>query len=61
MIEMMTTDTIDSQVAYRMISYSSKLGESASMIMGWIIVLLAYGVSICGNEQKDFKPVEGLS
>ncbi len=46
MIGMMTTDTIDSLVAYRMISHSSKLGQSASRVVGWIIVFLAYGVSI---------------
>ncbi|GIM46350.1 nickel/cobalt efflux system [Collibacillus ludicampi] len=45
MIGMMTTDTIDSWVTYRMISQSSKLGQSASRVMGWVIVALAYGVS----------------
>ena len=29
-----------------MISQSSKIGQSASKIMGWVIVVLAYGVSI---------------
>ncbi|EPZ43279.1 hypothetical protein [Alicyclobacillus acidoterrestris] len=46
MVGMMTTDTVDSLIAFRMISHSSKLGQSASRIMGWIIVILAYGVSV---------------
>lgn len=41
----MITDTIDSLVAYRMINQSSKLGQSASRVIGWVIVILAYGVS----------------
>ncbi|UOF90882.1 sodium:proton antiporter [Fodinisporobacter ferrooxydans] len=45
MFGIMLTDTIDSMVAYRMISQSSKLGQSASRVMGWVIVFLAYGVS----------------
>jgi high-affinity nickel-transport protein len=45
MIGMMITDTIDSLIAYRMISQSSRLGQSASRAMGWVIVALAYGVS----------------
>jgi nickel/cobalt transporter (NiCoT) family protein len=45
MIGMMLTDTIDSFVAYRMINQSSRLGQSASRVMGWVIVALAYGVS----------------
>ncbi|BAU28037.1 high-affinity nickel-transport protein [Aneurinibacillus soli] len=45
MIGMMITDTIDSLVVYRMMTQSSKVGQSASRIMGWIIVFLAYGVS----------------
>lgn len=45
MIGMMLTDTIDSLVAFRMINQSGKLGQSASRLMGWIIVALAYGVS----------------
>lgn len=44
-IGMMCTDTIDSLVAFLMINQSSRLGQSASRIMGWIIVTLAYGVS----------------
>ncbi|MFD0696092.1 sodium:proton antiporter [Paenibacillus sp. GCM10027628] len=46
MAGMMLTDTIDSFVAYRMLSQSSRIGQSASRVMGWIIVFLAYGVSI---------------
>jgi high-affinity nickel-transport protein len=45
MVGMMLTDTIDCLVTYRMISQSSKIGQSASKIMGWVIVVLAYGVS----------------
>ena len=46
MVGMMLTDSIDCLVTYRMISQSSKLGQSASKIMGWVIVVLAYVVSI---------------
>lgn len=45
MIGIMTTDTIDSLIVYRMINQSSNIGQSASKIMGWVIVVLAYGVS----------------
>ncbi|MED3562820.1 hypothetical protein [Bacillus xiapuensis] len=45
MVGMMVTDTIDSFVAFRMVSQSNRLGQSASRVMGWIIVALAYGVS----------------
>jgi high-affinity nickel-transport protein len=45
MIGMMLTDTIDSFVAFRMINQSNRLGQSASRMMGWVIVSLAYGVS----------------
>jgi nickel/cobalt transporter (NiCoT) family protein len=45
MVGMMITDTIDSLVAYRMINQSSKMGQSASRAIGWVIVVLAYGVS----------------
>jgi nickel/cobalt transporter (NiCoT) family protein len=45
MIGIMLTDTIDSLVAYRMINQSSKMGQSGSRIMGWLIVVLAYGVA----------------
>jgi nickel/cobalt transporter (NiCoT) family protein len=45
MVGIMSTDTIDSFVAYRIINQSSKIGQSASRVMGWVIVALAYGVS----------------
>ncbi|GED32081.1 sodium:proton antiporter [Brevibacillus centrosporus] len=45
MIGIMLTDTIDSFVVYRMISQSSKHGQFASRMIGWVIVVLAYGVS----------------
>jgi high-affinity nickel-transport protein len=45
MAGMMLTDTIDSLVAYRMLSQSGKLGRTASKVMGWVIVALAFGVS----------------
>ncbi|MED4226524.1 sodium:proton antiporter [Neobacillus cucumis] len=45
MLGMMMTDTLDSIVAFRLIKESNRLGQSASRIMGWVIVVLAYGVS----------------
>ncbi|BBH20386.1 nickel/cobalt efflux system [Paenibacillus baekrokdamisoli] len=45
MVGMMLTDTLDSLIAYRMISQTSKIGQSASRMIGWLIVTLAYGVS----------------
>ena len=45
MLGMMVTDTLDSFVAFRMINQSDRLGQSASRVMGWVIVSLAYGVS----------------
>lgn len=42
---MMITDTIDSWLTHKMITHSNKLGRKASKIMGWLIVLLSYGVS----------------
>lgn len=46
MIGMMITDTIDSLVAYRLVSHTSRIGQNASRLIGWVIVILAYGVSI---------------
>ncbi|XJZ28682.1 sodium:proton antiporter [Bacillota bacterium Lsc_1132] len=46
MLGMMITDTIDSFLAFRMINQSNQLGQSASRVMGWLIVFLAYGVSL---------------
>ncbi|MGG0938639.1 sodium:proton antiporter [Brevibacillus centrosporus] len=45
MIGIMITDTIDSLVVYRMITQSNKHGQFASRMIGWVIVVLAYGVS----------------
>ncbi|MDM5336360.1 sodium:proton antiporter [Fictibacillus enclensis] len=45
MFGMMLTDTIDSLIVYKMVNQSSKIGQSASRLMGWVIVCLAYGVS----------------
>ncbi|WP_141430587.1 sodium:proton antiporter [Bacillus sp. 03113] len=45
MLGMMITDTIDSMIVYKMVNQSSKLGQSASRLIGWVIVILAYGVS----------------
>jgi nickel/cobalt transporter (NiCoT) family protein len=45
MAGMMLTDTIDSFITCRMLEQSGKLGKAASRIMGWIIVVLAYGVA----------------
>lgn len=46
MFGMMITDTIDSIIVFKMMNQSSKIGQSASRIMGWMIVVLSYGVSI---------------
>ncbi|MBT2728438.1 sodium:proton antiporter [Bacillus sp. ISL-75] len=45
MLGMMITDTLDSIVAFRLLKESNRLGQSASRVMGWVIVVLAYGVS----------------
>ncbi|WCK55645.1 sodium:proton antiporter [Aneurinibacillus sp. Ricciae_BoGa-3] len=45
MFGMMLTDTIDSLFSYQMINKSGKIGHSASRAIGWVIVVLAYGVS----------------
>lgn len=45
MAGMMLTDTIDSFVAFRIMDQSNRLGKTASRVMGWVIVALAYGVS----------------
>ena len=46
MVGMMLTDTLDSLIAYRMVHHSGKLGQAASRLIGWVIVVLAYGVSL---------------
>jgi nickel/cobalt transporter (NiCoT) family protein len=45
MLGMMLVDTVDSQIAYRMLHQSRKIGQSVSRAFGWAIVVLAYGVS----------------
>jgi nickel/cobalt transporter (NiCoT) family protein len=45
MVGMMLTDTIDSMLTFRIINQSNLLGQSASKVLGWVIVFLAYGVS----------------
>ncbi|XRG80353.1 sodium:proton antiporter [Rossellomorea sp. GAMAL-10_SWC] len=45
MFGMMITDTIDSMIIFKMANQSSKIGQVASRLMGWVIVVLAYGVS----------------
>jgi high-affinity nickel-transport protein len=45
MLGMMITDTIDSWIAHRMLSQSSKISRTASRMIGWLIVTLAYGVA----------------
>ncbi|WP_051331179.1 sodium:proton antiporter [Aneurinibacillus terranovensis] len=64
MVGMMITDTIDSMIVYRMMTQSNKLGQSTSRIMGWVIVALAYGVSLYEaftyfypNSKVDFEIV----
>jgi high-affinity nickel-transport protein len=46
MIGMVITDTIDSLIAYRMISQTGQVGQRASRLVGWLIVTLAYGVAL---------------
>jgi high-affinity nickel-transport protein len=46
MLGMMITDTLDSWIAHRMLTKSSKLSQTASRMMGWLIVVLAYSVAI---------------
>jgi nickel/cobalt transporter (NiCoT) family protein len=43
MVGMMITDTMDSLIAFRIIRQTNRLGQSASRVMGWVIVSLAYG------------------
>ncbi|MBL0385663.1 sodium:proton antiporter [Tumebacillus sp. ITR2] len=45
MVGMMLTDTVDSLVAYRLLAKSGRFGRTASKAMGWLIVVLAFGVS----------------
>lgn len=45
MLGMMTTDTLDSVIMHKMLRKSGRVGQRAAILMGWLIVLLAYGVS----------------
>jgi high-affinity nickel-transport protein len=45
MAGMMLTDTLDSLIAYRLISQSGQIGQSTSRLIGWFIVALAYGIA----------------
>lgn len=45
MAGIMLTDTLDSFIAYRVINQSGSMGRSASRLMGWVIAVLAFGVS----------------
>lgn len=45
MVGMMITDTLDSWIAHRMLTQSSKIGRTASRMIGWLIVTLAYSVA----------------
>jgi nickel/cobalt transporter (NiCoT) family protein len=45
MLGMLLTDTVDSLITYQMISKTGRVGRSASRLIGWVIVVLAYGVS----------------
>ncbi|UOF89817.1 sodium:proton antiporter [Fodinisporobacter ferrooxydans] len=42
----MMISTIDSWITYRVITGSHKLGQTISIVIGWVIVILAYGLSI---------------
>jgi high-affinity nickel-transport protein len=45
MLGMMLVDTIDSFIAFRMLNQSKKISQTVSKALGWVIVVLAYGVS----------------
>jgi high-affinity nickel-transport protein len=45
MLGMMITDTLDSWIAHRMLTQSSKISRTASRMIGWLIVTLAYSVA----------------
>lgn len=42
---MVATDTFDSWISYKMFSRSDQMGQKVSRLMGWLIVLLAYGIA----------------
>jgi nickel/cobalt transporter (NiCoT) family protein len=43
---MILTDTTDCLLTLRMVRHTGQLGQTASRLMGWLIVVLSYGVSI---------------
>ncbi|MFC7440412.1 sodium:proton antiporter [Laceyella putida] len=45
-IGMVITDTLDSVIIYRSLKSSDKTSQWASITMGWMIVLLAYGIGL---------------
>ncbi|MNM11693.1 High-affinity nickel-transport protein NixA [compost metagenome] len=45
MLGMMITDTLGGLITFRMIRHTERAGESSLRAIGWLIVLLAYGVS----------------
>jgi nickel/cobalt transporter (NiCoT) family protein len=46
MLGMVTTDTIDGHIVFRMLSMASRTAWIATRITGWIVVALAYGVAL---------------
>jgi high-affinity nickel-transport protein len=46
LIGMMITDTIDSLITHQILAKSNNLGKIVSQVMGWLVVLLSYGVCI---------------
>ncbi|HVA23424.1 MAG TPA: sodium:proton antiporter [Chloroflexota bacterium] len=46
MVGMVTTDSLDGQIVYRMLSMASRTAWIATRITGWIVVALAYGVAL---------------
>ncbi len=46
MVGMVTTDTLDGQMVYRMLSMASRTAWIATRVSGWIVVALAYGVAL---------------
>jgi nickel/cobalt transporter (NiCoT) family protein len=45
MVGMVLTDTLDSLIAHHILDRSGQMGRTASRVMGWFIVAIAYGVS----------------
>jgi high-affinity nickel-transport protein len=46
MLGMVTTDTADGQLVFRMLSMASRTAWIATRVTGWIVVALAYGVAL---------------